>query len=511
MNKKKGCICISVSIVLLLIAVAIAVTLVLVLRKHKKDETPSLDDVISDNSTFPDGSYQISVESLKSGPAEHAPLFVNVSMLNDLGVTTDNSSFVAETNRLSYFFVRLPPESSNKVTNARIKRQATIINGSIGIRFGNSEIINVIPLNLSTIVNSGVRFSGMLPDNSQVYQLEVRMADAMCSNNIVGSCSIVNWTPYSISNDNIGSQASFVNELPVACGSQCDADANSPCATSCSTCDGQQVAGADTPVTRRYRMNTTAAQYIQFSYQTYEVKDRIIVSYEGKNLFDSGCVGTGTTRYFPISYNGTSKELRVDVEPNCKGTTGTAWDFTLPCAADCQNCNKYKCLDDSKAHCGPQGYLMGYGLYFCNRYYEYYNNFNADGQAFIDCVRPKLLDFIDDYINQVSGKVDCGDLYNKAFDSHVQIYADCNFCYIFYFNPVQITKVIYQSIVGSKITLDAWKQIVTMVAKCNEVYAQDGLQAFCRKFPNTPCICTSCSIMQKYLCEEFPNLTWICS
>ena len=71
--------------------------------------------------------------------------------------------------------------------------------GSIGIRFGNSDTINVIPLNLSMATNSGLRRLGTLADNSQVYQLEVRMADAMCSDSIVGSCSIVNWTSYSIS------------------------------------------------------------------------------------------------------------------------------------------------------------------------------------------------------------------------------------------------------------------------------------------------------------------------
>ena len=63
-------------------------------------------------------------------------------------------------------------------------------------------------------------------------------------------------------------------------------------------------------------------------------------------------------------------EVRVDVEPNCAGTISTAWYFTLPCPS-CQgrNCTEYQCLDDLKAHCGPNGYLISYGLYFCNRYY----------------------------------------------------------------------------------------------------------------------------------------------
>ena len=111
MNKKKSCICVSVLIFIVLIAAAITVTLVLVLRKGG-NQGPSLDDIISDNSTFPNGSYKISADSLKSGLPEQAPLFVSIPMLNYLGLRVDNSSLVAETNRLSYFFVRLPPDNT---------------------------------------------------------------------------------------------------------------------------------------------------------------------------------------------------------------------------------------------------------------------------------------------------------------------------------------------------------------------------------------------------------------
>ena len=47
-----------------------------------------------------------------------------------------------------------------------------------------------------------------------------------------------------------------------------------------------------------------AAKNITFSFETYEIKDRITVSYEGQNLFDSGCVGTKGEKYLPISFEG---------------------------------------------------------------------------------------------------------------------------------------------------------------------------------------------------------------
>lgn len=107
-------------------------------------------------------------------------------------------------------------------------------------------------------------------------------------------------------------------------------------------------------------------------------------------------------------------ELRVDVEPDCEGTTGTAWYFTLPCVS-CQGCQEYQCLDNSKAHCGSNGYLIDFGLYYCNRYYgkcyseihnanrcdslDYYNKFDIDGQGFINCARVELLDYLESYLN----------------------------------------------------------------------------------------------------------------
>ncbi|PAV75119.1 hypothetical protein WR25_17616 [Diploscapter pachys] len=239
------------------------------------------------------------------------------------------------------------------------------------------------------------------------------MADAMCSDSTVGSCSIVDWTSYSISSGNIGSQASFNTELPVACGSQCNADANSACATSCSTCDGQEISGADTPVTRRYKMGTMAAKNITFSFETYEIKDRITVSYEGRNLFDSGCVRTEGEKYLPISFE------------------------------------------------------------------DYYNKFTAAGQAFIDCVRPRLFGYLENYLSEINGAVNCDDLYIKALDSHEQIYADCNFCDMVFSNLSALMEVLYDA--------NACEQIRNMVVKCSDVYYRE----FCDKYPDTPCICTS--------------------
>lgn len=93
-------------------------------------------------------------------------------------------------------------------------------------------------------------------------------------------------------------------------------------------CSTQQVSGADTPETRVIDLGINHGTF-QFFYDTYSQQDRIIVSYQGTVLFDTGCVGASGTQY--LTYSGTSTSVTVDVHPNCAGGTGTAWNFTVYC------------------------------------------------------------------------------------------------------------------------------------------------------------------------------------
>lgn len=69
-----------------------------------------------------------------------------------------------------------------------------------------------------------------------------------------------------------------------------------------------------------------------FTYDTYSIPDRMIVSHGNKVLFDTGCVGSMGS--VPLSFDtndGASKLITVAVQPNCSGTSGTAWEFSLSC------------------------------------------------------------------------------------------------------------------------------------------------------------------------------------
>lgn len=61
----------------------------------------------------------------------------------------------------------------------------------------------------------------------------------------------------------------------------------------------------------------------------HSIKDQIIVSQGGRVLYDSKCVsGPNSIRINP---SGFSREIQVRVNPNCEGTTGTSWNFTVHC------------------------------------------------------------------------------------------------------------------------------------------------------------------------------------
>lgn len=93
-------------------------------------------------------------------------------------------------------------------------------------------------------------------------------------------------------------------------------------------CSATQNAGGDTPDTRTIELGKTSGSFA-FAYETYSQEDEIIVRYMGSTLFDTGCVGANGTK--TLSYAGTSSQITVQVIPNCKGGTGTAWNYTVSC------------------------------------------------------------------------------------------------------------------------------------------------------------------------------------
>jgi hypothetical protein len=96
-------------------------------------------------------------------------------------------------------------------------------------------------------------------------------------------------------------------------------------------CNQQNVAGGDEPDSRTIQLGRRSGTF-QFQYDTAGIPDRLLVSYEGRQIFDSTCVGTDGTRTHTITYSGTASTVTVQVIPNCAGdTSGTFWTYLIVC------------------------------------------------------------------------------------------------------------------------------------------------------------------------------------
>ena len=95
-------------------------------------------------------------------------------------------------------------------------------------------------------------------------------------------------------------------------------------------CNQQNLAGGDVPESRTVELGRASGTF-SFSYHTEFQRDRMMVVYEGRTLFDTGCVGTNGTRTQNITYAGNSTQVTIQVQPNCAGGSGTFWEFTVSC------------------------------------------------------------------------------------------------------------------------------------------------------------------------------------
>jgi hypothetical protein len=89
--------------------------------------------------------------------------------------------------------------------------------------------------------------------------------------------------------------------------------------------------GRDTGEVRTVDLGTTAASFA-FSFNPGVASaNRMIVSYEGRPLFDSGCGVPPPARMMWLGYAGRMTTVTVQVIPNCAGGSGTTWDYQVSC------------------------------------------------------------------------------------------------------------------------------------------------------------------------------------
>ncbi len=99
-------------------------------------------------------------------------------------------------------------------------------------------------------------------------------------------------------------------------------------------CDKTTKQGGNKPETFIVELGQKSGTFI-FKYNMYSVPDRMLVEYEGRKLFDTGCTGNkhGSGKGAgskSITYSGASTKVTVKVLPSCEGGN-TQWTFTASC------------------------------------------------------------------------------------------------------------------------------------------------------------------------------------
>ena len=88
------------------------------------------------------------------------------------------------------------------------------------------------------------------------------------------------------------------------------------------------------------------------------------------------------------------------------------------------NCAFYADCLESRYHCGPDGYPIGYGQKFCEKYSDSREELSAQGQKWmLDVMQCLQRTLVLEATGSVAG-VTCDSIEKKAFASHARCYVD---------------------------------------------------------------------------------------
>jgi hypothetical protein len=120
----------------------------------------------------------------------------------------------------------------------------------------------------------------------------------------------------------------------------------------------------------------------------------------------------------------------------------------------------YRCAEET-LHCGPDGYLIGYGARYAERFYRHTRPWMSPaGQRWLDatlvCLQVALRERID-------AATSCADVRTLAFDSHPECYVDAGFCHL----PPSDWLAVAATVDGRDwLSRDAQRQLTTTASAC---------------------------------------------
>lgn len=120
----------------------------------------------------------------------------------------------------------------------------------------------------------------------------------------------------------------------------------------------------------------------------------------------------------------------------------------------------YRCAEDTLS-CGPEGYLLGYGTRYAERFYRHTRPWmSSAGKRWLDktlvCLQVKLRERID-------ASMTCDDVRTIAYDSHPECYVESGFCEL----PLTDWFAVAATIDGRDLlSQDALRQVTTTAHAC---------------------------------------------
>lgn len=107
----------------------------------------------------------------------------------------------------------------------------------------------------------------------------------------------------------------------------------------------------------------------------------------------------------------------------------TEGGHSAPCDKPVGDCQWYEqCLQARYPTCtGASSYALSFGMRFCERFKENFNNFSPAGQEWLTKVGPCLQYAMLPYMESNSSMT-CDEVKKAAFETHAPCYVSCGFC-----------------------------------------------------------------------------------
>ena len=133
-------------------------------------------------------------------------------------------------------------------------------------------------------------------------------------------------------------------------------------------------------------------------------------------------------------------------------------------------CSFYADCLKARYHCGPNGYPIGYGLKYCEKFKAAQPTFSSQGQVWLTNTRKCLQDaFIPEATGGVGAVKTCNELMDKDFNIHPGCYLDNGICSL---PPSDWLAIV--DIVSLKTIFSSWgamKAVLETGAGCLDFYS----------------------------------------